>query len=156
MSIPNVGAMMRAHPWTAEPRIARLEFDDGLDECLVRPFRAGLPRARRRREQPAVLATHQRLMKRQERRRAEGDGDLSDAFGTEEERAESAGSKNWRDSGRSIERRRIRRDTPGLGGPGSFVVPDVAWIVRSSPGLVLRHAHPGAESSKRIGTVCGR
>ncbi len=29
------------NPWTAEPRIARLEFDDGLDECLVRPFRPG-------------------------------------------------------------------------------------------------------------------
>ena len=24
------------NPWTAEPRIARLEFDDGPDECLVR------------------------------------------------------------------------------------------------------------------------
>src|SRR4029077_11843638 len=36
------------NPWTAEARIARLEFDDGLDECLVRPCRAGLPRARRR------------------------------------------------------------------------------------------------------------
>ena len=33
-------------PWTAEPRIARLELDDGLDECLVRPFRSGFPRAR--------------------------------------------------------------------------------------------------------------
>ena len=72
------------------PRIARLEFDDGLDECLIRPFRAGLRRARRRREQPAVLAWYQRLMNRQERRRAEGDGDLSDAFWTEEERPESA------------------------------------------------------------------
>ena len=28
-------------PWTAEPRMARLEFDDGLDERLVRPFRSG-------------------------------------------------------------------------------------------------------------------
>src|SRR5262245_8818629 len=28
------------NPWTAEPRIARLELDDGLDECRVRPFRA--------------------------------------------------------------------------------------------------------------------
>src|SRR5262249_37552879 len=90
MSIPNVCAMMRAHPWTAEPRIARLDVDDGLDECVVRPFRGGLARARRRREQAAVLATHQRLIKRQERRRAEGDGDLSDAFWTEKERPESA------------------------------------------------------------------
>jgi hypothetical protein len=38
----------------------------------------------------AVLATHQRLMKRQERRGPEGDGDLSDASWTEEERPESA------------------------------------------------------------------
>src|SRR5215510_2200395 len=30
------------NPWTAEARIARLEFDDGLDKCLVRPFRSGL------------------------------------------------------------------------------------------------------------------
>src|SRR5262245_42128872 len=77
-------------PWAAEPRIARVEFDDGLDERLVRPFRAGLRRAKRRREQPAVLATHQGLMKRQERRGAEGNGDLSDASRTEEERSESA------------------------------------------------------------------
>ena len=53
-------------PWTAEPWIARLELDDGLDECLVRPFRSGLLRVRRRRKQPAVFATHQGLMKRQE------------------------------------------------------------------------------------------
>src|ERR1700716_13578 len=25
------------NPWTAEPRIARLELDDGLDECLAPP-----------------------------------------------------------------------------------------------------------------------
>ena len=36
------------NPRTAEPRIARLEFDDGLDECLARPLRSGLLRARRR------------------------------------------------------------------------------------------------------------
>src|SRR5712692_4155247 len=36
------------------------------------------------------IATHQRLMKRQERRGAYGDGDLSDASWTEEERPESA------------------------------------------------------------------
>ena len=78
------------NPWTAEPRIARLELDDGLDECLARPLRSGLLRARARREQSAVLATHQRLMKRQKRRGAYGDGDLSDASWTEEERPESA------------------------------------------------------------------
>ena len=37
-----------------------------------------------------VLATHQRLMKRQERRGAYADGDLSDSSGTDEEQPESA------------------------------------------------------------------
>jgi hypothetical protein len=54
------------------------------------PFRSGPLRARPRREQPAVLAVHQRLMKRQERRRADRDGDFLDAPRTEEERPESA------------------------------------------------------------------
>src|SRR5262245_33819144 len=31
-------------PWTAKPRISRLELDDGLDECRVRTFRSGLLR----------------------------------------------------------------------------------------------------------------
>jgi hypothetical protein len=43
--------------WTAESRIARLEFDDGPDDAFVRPFRSGLLRAGPRREQPPVLAT---------------------------------------------------------------------------------------------------
>src|SRR5712692_4915841 len=42
------------NPRTAEPRIARLELDDGLDECVARPLRSGLLRARARREQSAV------------------------------------------------------------------------------------------------------
>jgi hypothetical protein len=54
------------------------------------PFRSGPLRARPRREQPAVLAVHQRLMKRQERRRADGDSDFLDAPRIEEERPESA------------------------------------------------------------------
>ena len=58
------------NPWTAEPGIARLQFDDGLDERRVRPLRPALLGARCRREQPAVLALHQDLMKRQERRGA--------------------------------------------------------------------------------------
>ena len=36
------------NPRTAEPRIARLELDDGLDECVARSLRPGLPAARRR------------------------------------------------------------------------------------------------------------
>src|SRR5713101_7599846 len=52
------------NPWTAEPRIARLELDDGLDERLARALRSGLLRAPARCEQSAVLATHQRLLKR--------------------------------------------------------------------------------------------
>jgi hypothetical protein len=35
------------NPRTAKPGIARLQSDPGLDECLVRPFRSGLRRARR-------------------------------------------------------------------------------------------------------------
>src|SRR6516164_1477916 len=64
------------NPWTAEPWSARLEFDYRPDECLVRPFRSGLAGARSRREQPAVLAMHQRLMKRQKRRWTDGDREL--------------------------------------------------------------------------------
>jgi len=26
------------NPWTPEPRIARLELDDGLDECHTQPW----------------------------------------------------------------------------------------------------------------------
>src|SRR5262249_56716999 len=78
------------NPWTAESRIARLKFDDGPDEGLVRPFRPALLRAPPRREQPAVLATHQRLMQRQERRRAQGHGELSNPASIEEERPGSA------------------------------------------------------------------
>jgi hypothetical protein len=36
------------NPGTAETRIARLELDDGLDECLAWPFRSGLLGARAR------------------------------------------------------------------------------------------------------------
>src|SRR5712691_337851 len=78
------------NPRTAEPRIARLELDDGLDECVARPLRSGLLRALARGEQSAVLATHQRLMKRQERRGAYADGDLSDSPWSEEERPQCA------------------------------------------------------------------
>src|SRR5216684_3770840 len=77
-------------PWTTEPRVARLQLDDGLDEGRARPLRSRLLRALARREQSAVRATHQRLMKRQERRGAYADGDLSDASWTEEERPQSA------------------------------------------------------------------
>src|SRR6266852_1660023 len=80
------------NPRTAEPGIARLELDDGLDECGAWPLRSGLLRARARREQSAVLAMHQRLMKRQERRGAQADGDRPDSPWTEEERRQSAKS----------------------------------------------------------------
>src|SRR2546428_7401318 len=36
------------NPWTAEPRIARLELDDRLDQCLARPLLSGLLGARAR------------------------------------------------------------------------------------------------------------
>ena len=77
------------NPWTAEPRIPRLELNDGLYKCLARPLRSGFLRALARREQSAVFATHQRLMKRQERRGAYADGDLSDSSSTEEKCPES-------------------------------------------------------------------
>jgi len=35
-------------PWTAEPRIARLEFNDGLDEGLAWPLWSGFPWTRAR------------------------------------------------------------------------------------------------------------
>jgi hypothetical protein len=77
-------------PWTPKPRIARLEFDDGLNECLIRPLRSGLLGTPPRREQPAVLSTDQGLMKCQERRGLEGNRSLADASRTEEDRPESA------------------------------------------------------------------
>ena len=52
------------NPRTAEARIARLELDDRLDQCLARALGTGLLSARVLREQAAVLATHQRGMKR--------------------------------------------------------------------------------------------
>src|ERR1700674_241656 len=73
------------NPRTAEPRIVRLELDDDLDECFARSRRSRLLRARARREQSVVLATHQRLMKCQERRGAYADGELADSSWTEEE-----------------------------------------------------------------------
>ena len=78
------------NPWTPEPRIARLELDDGLDERLARPLGARFLWSRARGKQAAVLATHQRLMKRQERRRSHSDGDLADPSGTQKKRRESA------------------------------------------------------------------
>src|SRR5262245_7580108 len=75
--------------WTAEPRIARLELDDQMDECFVWSFWTGLLGARLGGEQPAVFATHQRLMKREERRGAEGDGGFSKPAWPEEQRPES-------------------------------------------------------------------
>jgi hypothetical protein len=78
------------NPRTAESGIARLELDDGLDECVARPLRSGLFRTLAGREESTVLATHQRLMKRQERRRAQADSDLSDSSWTEEERPQGA------------------------------------------------------------------
>src|SRR5206468_12611202 len=56
-------------PGTAEPRIARLELDDGVNERLARPLRSGRLRARARREQAPVFEPHQGLMKREERSR---------------------------------------------------------------------------------------
>jgi hypothetical protein len=90
MSTPNVCENDARNPGTAEPRIAGLELDDGVDEGLARSLRSGRLRALARREQLAVLATHQRLVKREERRGTHTDRDLADSFWTQEERPESA------------------------------------------------------------------
>ena len=71
-------------PWAAEPRIARLELDDGPDECVARTLRAGLSRMRSRREEAAIFPTYQRRMKSQERRGPHDNGELADAAGTRE------------------------------------------------------------------------
>ena len=56
------------NPWTAEPRIPRLELNDGLDKCLARPFGPGFFGHSLDENSRRYLRTHQRLMKRQERR----------------------------------------------------------------------------------------
>ena len=52
--------------WTPEPRIARFELHDGVDERIARPLRSGRPGEMARREQAPVLATDQRPMKREQ------------------------------------------------------------------------------------------
>ena len=90
MSTPNVCEMMRAIRGQPNRGLRDLSSTMAWMSASLGPFGPGFLRARARREQSAVLATHQRLMKRQERRGAEGDGDLSDSSWTEEERPESA------------------------------------------------------------------
>ena len=77
-------------PRAAEPRIARLEFDDGADACLARTLRAGLSRMPVRREEAAILTADQCRMPSQERRGSYGDGEPPESAGTEEQRPESA------------------------------------------------------------------
>ena len=76
--------------WTAEPRISRFELNDRPDERVARPLRSGRPRAMARREQAPVLPMHQRPMKRQQCRRADANGDLSEPPRPEKEGPESA------------------------------------------------------------------
>ena len=90
MSTPNVCEMMRAIRGQPNRGLRDLSSTMAWMSASLGPFGPGFFGHGRRREQPAVLATHQGLMKRQERRGAEGDGDLSDASWTEEERPESA------------------------------------------------------------------
>src|SRR5215813_11125392 len=65
------------NPWTAEPRVARRELDDGRDQCFARTLRSPFLAARPCYEQSAVLATHQGGTKRQQCRRAYDNGELS-------------------------------------------------------------------------------
>ena len=65
----------------------RLNGENSREEVQnVRKSSSAWPRG----EQQPVLATHQRLMKRQKRRGAQGDGELSNAASIEKERLESA------------------------------------------------------------------
>ena len=65
----------------------RLNGENSREEVQnVRKSSSAWPRG----EQQPVLATHQRLMKRQKRRGAQGDGELSNAAWIEKERLESA------------------------------------------------------------------
>ena len=52
-------------PWTAEARIAALEFNDGTNECTGRTFRSRFCSLLRR-EEPAVLAVYQALVEIQQ------------------------------------------------------------------------------------------
>src|SRR5216684_4119281 len=90
MSTPNVCAMMRAIRGQPNRGLRDLSSTMAWMSAPLGPFRSGLLRARARREQSAVPAMHQRLMKRQERRGAQADGDLPDSPWTEEERRQSA------------------------------------------------------------------
>src|SRR6266852_5444688 len=90
MSTPNVCEMMRAIRGQPNRGLRDLSSTMAWMSASPGPARSGLLRARARREQSAVLATHQRLMKRQERRGAYADGDLPDSSWTEEERPQCA------------------------------------------------------------------
>jgi hypothetical protein len=61
-------------PWATEPRMARLELDEGADACLARTRRAGLSRLRVRREEAAILATVPRASRDARQSRACGGG----------------------------------------------------------------------------------
>src|SRR3984893_12994347 len=90
MSTPNVCEMMRAIRGQPNRGLRDLSSTMAWMSASLGPFGPGCFGARARREQSAVLATHQRLMKREKGRGAYADGDLSDSSWTEEERPESA------------------------------------------------------------------
>ena len=89
MLTPNVRAMMRAIRGQPNRGFRDLSSTMAWISASLGPFGPGFLRALARREQSAVFATHQRLMKRQERREAYADGDLSDSSSAEEKCPES-------------------------------------------------------------------
>src|SRR5215510_2103727 len=88
MSIPNVCERMRAIRGQPNRGLRDLSSTMARMRASSGPFGPGF--LRHGPEQQPILATHQRLMKRQERRGAEGDGEFSNAAWIEEERLESA------------------------------------------------------------------
>src|ERR1019366_2044534 len=90
MSTPNVCEMMRAIRGQPNRGLRDLSSTMAWMSASPGPFGPGFFGHGLDENRSAVPATHQRLMKRQERRGAYGDGDRSDSSWTEEERPESA------------------------------------------------------------------
>jgi hypothetical protein len=87
---PNVCERIRAIRGQPNRGLRDLSATMAWMSASLRSLRSRLVRALVRREQLAVLATHQRLMKREERRGPHTDGDLADSRWSQERRPESA------------------------------------------------------------------
>ena len=74
----------QGNTWAAETRVAGFQLYDDAYEVIGRTFGSGFLRPITRREQLTILSVHQRLMKSQERRRLQPDGDFTNAAGAQE------------------------------------------------------------------------